>query len=230
MGRPSPPRISESQDLSNARLNDLTSIQRGSDCHRGHHRRSYLRCCYHTNLVSLPFIRVIFEPVQTTMFRQTLTSTTSTSADLGQGPVGQPAPTGAATPTVYTYTTTNANGQTVGVVDTFTPTFYQSQQSPTLLTGTILNYSSWLSMVGTNTAVSSPQQVNGANIKYMSGGSCGMLLAFLSSVVGGTWLVLLWWWTRVFYWTISDTYYCFTFSVTTHFNRDFYVYWFGWSN
>ena len=186
-------RISRFHDLSNSRLNGLTFIQRWSNCHRSHHCWSYLRCCYHTNFVSLLFICVIFEPVQI-VFRQTLTSTPAipTTTDLNQGPVGQPVPTGAATPTVYTYTTTNAAGQTTGVVDTFTPTFYQSQQSPTLLTGTILNYSSWLAMVGTNTAASSSQQASGANIKYLSRGSYGMLLAFLSSIVGGTWLVLLW--------------------------------------
>lgn len=142
--------------------------------------------------MSLLFIYAIVELVQTAMSRQTLTATTAVATTApGQGPVGQPAPTGVATATVYTYTTTDANGVTTGIVDTFTPTYYQSQQSPTPTTGTILNYSSWLSMVGTNTAASSSQQASGATIKYMSGGSYGVLLAVLSSIVGGTWMVLL---------------------------------------
>lgn len=123
----------------------------------------------------------------------TTTATTAVATTTpDQGPVGQPAPTGGPqSPTVYTYTTTDAAGLTTGIIDTFTPSFYQSQQSPSLSSGTILDYSSWIGMVGTNTATSQSSQVSGARVHWASGGLYGVVVAALSSVLGGAWLVLV---------------------------------------
>ncbi|OBZ72234.1 hypothetical protein A0H81_07446 [Grifola frondosa] len=92
----------------------------------------------------------------TTEILQTLTSTTSTTTttpDVQGGPVGQPAVTSAG-PTVYVYTTTDAVGDTIDVTATFTATFQTSVFTPQS-TGTILQYSQWLSMVGSNTVAPS---------------------------------------------------------------------------
>jgi hypothetical protein len=71
-----------------------------------------------------------------------------------QGPVGQPAASNTGQ-TVYFYTTTNALGQTTQLVATFTPTFPATKQPSASSSGTILNYSEWLSMIGTNTGTPS---------------------------------------------------------------------------
>lgn len=104
----------------------------------------------------------------------------------------QPAPTatGAGTPTVYTYTTTDAAGATTAIIDTFTPTYYQSEVSPTPWTGTILNYSSWLAMIGTNTAPAGAAAVSGG-LPVISKGWYGFAIAALSGIMGGAWLVLV---------------------------------------
>ncbi|KAI0353794.1 hypothetical protein OH77DRAFT_1552368 [Trametes cingulata] len=92
-------------------------------------------------------------PVTQTLY--TLTTSTTPAADVPagqQGPVGAPpATTANAGPTVYTYTTTDAGGATIQVVDTFTPTFMTTSTWLSAPPGTILDYSSWRSMVGTNT-------------------------------------------------------------------------------
>lgn len=71
-----------------------------------------------------------------------------------QGPVGQPAATpltpGGATP--YTYTTTDANGNTVIGTATFTPSFPAVTPYTPTVSGTVLGYSQWLSIVGNNTS------------------------------------------------------------------------------
>jgi hypothetical protein len=106
--------------------------------------------------------------------------------------VGQPAATGVQTPTVYTYTTTNANGVTTAVIDTFTPTFYQSAQSSPLSTGTILDYSQWLSIIGTNTNnAQAAQETTSGQLALLPGTWHGALGAALWGVISGAWLVLL---------------------------------------
>ena len=96
----------------------------------------------------------------THLVRQTITTpltTPTTPVDVPdttvvQGPVGQPLPTVSGVPTVYHYTTTDANGQTTVIRDTFTPSFPPSTNPPPpTASGTILPYSSWLSIIGTNT-------------------------------------------------------------------------------
>lgn len=119
-----------------------------------------------------------------------VTTSSSTTADAGGGaPVQAPAPTGSATPTVYTYTTTNAAGAATAIVDTFTPTYYQSAVSPSPWTGTIINYSSWLGIIGTNTAPAD-QVASGAR-SPISRGWYGLAIAALSGMMGGAWLVLV---------------------------------------
>ncbi|KAI0749950.1 hypothetical protein C8Q80DRAFT_1218954 [Daedaleopsis nitida] len=104
---------------------------------------------------------ITIDPLQglpTTNILETLTAPTTATTpaqDQGQqGPVGAPpgttAAVGGATP--YTYTTTDANGDTIAVVATFTPTFTATgtpQGDPPV--GTVLNFSSWKQSVGTNT-------------------------------------------------------------------------------
>ncbi|KAG6916077.1 hypothetical protein DXG01_008551 [Tephrocybe rancida] len=91
---------------------------------------------------------------------QTIPSTTSavTTAPTQQGqqgPVGQPQATsftpGGTTP--YTYTTV-VNGVTTAVADVFTPTRPATQQPSIGASGTILDYSSWLSEFGPTTTAS----------------------------------------------------------------------------
>ncbi|KAI0077280.1 hypothetical protein K474DRAFT_1661888 [Panus rudis PR-1116 ss-1] len=135
----------------------------------------------------------------TTQTLQTLTGTstssqttaTTTTPDIQQGPVGMPPTvTPVAGNTVYTYTTTDANGDTIAVADTFTPTFAATKTPAVTTTGTILDYSEWLSMVGTNT----PSLVasNSAQPRWdVLHGILGTAMAALGGVAGGACLVLL---------------------------------------
>ncbi|PIL32183.1 hypothetical protein GSI_05428 [Ganoderma sinense ZZ0214-1] len=115
------------------------------------------------------------------------TTTTTTQAQGNQGPVGQPQ-TAAAGPTIYTYTTTDANGNTEAVVATFTPSFGPTTGgSITAGPGTILNYSSWRSSVGSNTVavVSAGIARWSVQPRWMSIG-----VALCAGMTGGAWLAL----------------------------------------
>ena len=96
--------------------------------------------------------------------------------NVNQGPVGQPGttPTGQI---VYYYTTTNAVGQTTVLQATFTPTFPATRVPSAPSSGTILQYSQWLSMVGTNTVTPS--------ILSSRAGPSLLVDALKTTVVGG---------------------------------------------
>jgi len=124
-------------------------------------------------------------------FRQTLSvtavsSTTpqsqaSTSTQtIQQGPVGTPASTtgtpGAPIPYVYT---TVIGGVTTTVSDTFTPTSPATTVPSAGASGTIINYSSWLSIYG-------PSSNAGYSMKSISHG----VLAVLAVVACGSWIYI----------------------------------------
>ncbi|KAI0636144.1 hypothetical protein C8Q77DRAFT_1101843 [Trametes polyzona] len=119
----------------------------------------------------------------------TTPTTTTTLPDGQQGPVGQPAPTTAAAgPTIYTYTTTDAGGDTIAVVDTFTPTFLTTSTWAGAPPGTVLDYSSWRSMVGTNTVA---PETGAASPRWnLQRNWLGITTSVCAGVVGGAWLVL----------------------------------------
>ncbi|KAI8969863.1 hypothetical protein BD414DRAFT_502391 [Trametes punicea] len=129
--------------------------------------------------------------IPTTETLQTLTATTTTTPppEVQQGPVGQPQPTlNNAAPTVYTYTTTNALGETTAVVDTFTPTFETTSTWAPPPAGTILNYSSWRNEVGTNT-VAPP--ISGSSARWaVHSGWTGIAGSLAVGIAGGAWLAL----------------------------------------
>jgi len=63
--------------------------------------------------------------------------------------VGQPDPTtGVAGPTTYRYTTTDMNGQTIVLTDTYTPTYNVGTVSTPVVPGTIIPYDQYTSMYG----------------------------------------------------------------------------------
>ncbi|KAF8274838.1 hypothetical protein EI94DRAFT_1825381 [Lactarius quietus] len=132
----------------------------------------------------------------TTTPTTTATGVTTTTTKINQGPVGQPAstPETPGGPTPFTYTTTNAGGEYITVVATFTPTFSTVTTTPTG-SGTVLQYSEWLSQIGTNTGdlnkpvasqVSNHGLRAGANNRLLSG---VVLATVLAGVVGGWVLV-----------------------------------------
>jgi hypothetical protein len=133
----------------------------------------------------------------TTGTTPTTTNTRTTTTPNQQGPVvGQPGttPVTPGGPTPYTYTTTDANGDYVTVLATFTPSFTTIPVSPTG-TGTILQYSEWLSQIGTNTGalgqpvasqLANPASRAIANIRVLSG---VVVTTVLAGVVGG-WVLI----------------------------------------
>ncbi|KDQ59201.1 hypothetical protein JAAARDRAFT_206148 [Jaapia argillacea MUCL 33604] len=120
----------------------------------------------------------------------TTTAVVTTPLPGQQGPVGQPgaSPPNGAIP--YYYTTTNAAGNTIVVEATFTPSFPATQAPPPLsTTGTILQYSDWLTVIGSNTAAANPTQNSSASSRFHP--SSQGPLAFLAVVLAsGVWLVL----------------------------------------
>ncbi|PCH42599.1 hypothetical protein WOLCODRAFT_163908 [Wolfiporia cocos MD-104 SS10] len=109
------------------------------------------------------------------------TATTTTPPQV----VEQPAPT-AAGMTTYYYTTTNAAGSTVVLLGTFTPTFAPTTTPIYPSTGSILQYSDWLSMIGTSTAA-----LSGSVSRWkLSDNMICMGIGPLAGLIGGAWLVL----------------------------------------
>lgn len=117
------------------------------------------------------------------------TAAATTPDDQQQGPVGAPAPTATGPlPTTYEYTTTDVNGVTTVIHDTFTPSFAPTQAPPVqTFSATILGFSQWLSMVGTNTVAAS---TNGAERWSVPNRVWGMGVGFLAGALGGAWLVI----------------------------------------
>ncbi|KAI0926436.1 hypothetical protein AcV5_008899 [Taiwanofungus camphoratus] len=136
------------------------------------------------------------------------TTTATTTTPLQQGPVGQPPATtaggGTGTTIAFQYTTTNAAGMlllsamppssfdicagaTVVEQATFIPTFAPTTEPVPASSGTILDYSEWLGMVGTNTVAAS----SGVSPRWTPERKWfGMAIAILTGVVGGAWLVM----------------------------------------
>jgi hypothetical protein len=110
-------------------------------------------------------------------------TTAQTSAAVTQGPVGQPSPTpeNAGGPTPYTYTTTDANGNYITVVATFTPSFAKTTPYTPTGSGTIIQYSQWLSMVGSNSGA--PAASQGANSASRMDVNIGLLLGAISTAL-----------------------------------------------
>lgn len=106
------------------------------------------------------------------------------------GPVGQPAsaPAVPGGPTPYDYTTTDANGNTVVLQGVFTPTGPQTVLPVQSTTGTILGYSQWLSIIGTNTAPASAARR--MSMPVATGWYYFAATAF-AGLVGGAWLIIL---------------------------------------
>lgn len=128
---------------------------------------------------------------QTVIATTTQAQVTVPTTDAGQvGPIGQPQSTlPGQSETPFTYTTTNAEGLTVAVVATFTPSFPATVPRTGLATGTILSYSQWLSMVGTNT-VAADSSSAGAKRWSVSGKWVGIIAGLVVGAAGGAGLVL----------------------------------------
>ncbi|KAI0249816.1 hypothetical protein BJV78DRAFT_1283636 [Lactifluus subvellereus] len=124
------------------------------------------------------------------------TAAATTQAAVNQGPVGQPGatPENPGGPTPYVYTTTNANGNYIPVSATFTPSFRSTTPYTPTGSGTVLQYSAWLSMVGSNTgAANNPVASAATNPASRLGVDIGLLLGGISTAFMGVlgWLVVL---------------------------------------
>ncbi|KAJ3513099.1 hypothetical protein NLJ89_g3141 [Agrocybe chaxingu] len=107
-------------------------------------------------LTSTPTTDTTTETTTETSTETTPTPTpTTTTPDVGQGPVGAPVSrTGTpGAPTPYTYTTV-VNGVTTAIAAIFTPTTPATVSVSIPASGTILDYTEWLSMVGVNPTAS----------------------------------------------------------------------------
>ena len=78
-------------------------------------------------------------------------------------------------------------GETIAVVDTFTPTFPASQAPVRITSGTILGYSQWLSAVGTNTVANGAVAHRWRSQKSLLPAALGVFTGLL----GGAWIALI---------------------------------------
>ncbi|KAI0297304.1 hypothetical protein B0F90DRAFT_1740911 [Multifurca ochricompacta] len=108
---------------------------------------------------SSPSTSVTTSPTTTTSPATTTAATTTattiaTTTQGQQGPVGQPGstPVTPGGPTPFVYTTTDAGGNYITVSATFTPTFPSTVPYTPKNSGTILQYSDWLSQIGNSTS------------------------------------------------------------------------------
>jgi hypothetical protein len=120
------------------------------------------------------------------------TTAAVTTAPVQQGPVGQPGstPENAGDPTPFVYTTTDANGDYIPVTATFTPSFPSTTPYTPTGSGTVLQYSAYLSMASSGGAGAT----QGANSASRPGVDIGLLLGGISTAfmgVLGWWLVVL---------------------------------------
>ena len=124
------------------------------------------------------------EPEEST----TTTTPPTLTTDEQRGPVGQPAPTITGQVTSYRYTTTDADGNTVVLSDIFTPSFPPTQPPPPpTLTGSILDFNEWLSVIGTNTV---PVLASGAEPWRVPAGAYKIAAGMVTGIIGGAMLVL----------------------------------------
>ncbi|KAI6129911.1 hypothetical protein EV401DRAFT_1927255 [Pisolithus croceorrhizus] len=110
----------------------------------------------------------------TQLTQTTVALSTSATQAAGGGGVVAVTPGG---PTPYTYTTTNALGETGPATVLPTPT----------TTGTILNYSSWLALVGTNTVAANAASRISQSIA--TGWYCFAVMAIVG-LASGAWIVI----------------------------------------
>ena len=126
--------------------------------------------------------------ITTTRTTTTQGSTTTITAAPGPGQVETPGQGGdAGLPTPFTYTTTDANGNYVQRVGTFVPTGPATVLPNPTTTGVILQYSSWLAMVGTNTL---PATGGAPPTWNPSRGWYGAGLSVVAAFAGGAWIFL----------------------------------------
>ncbi|KAI6107912.1 hypothetical protein F5141DRAFT_1119338 [Pisolithus sp. B1] len=120
----------------------------------------------------------------TQLTQTTATALTSATQAAGGGGVVAATPGG---PTPYTYTTTNALGETVAMEGIFTPTGPATVLPTPTTTGTILNYSSWLALVGTNTVAANAASRISQSIA--TGWYCFVVMV-IAGLASGAWIVI----------------------------------------
>ncbi|KAI0039873.1 hypothetical protein FA95DRAFT_1566869 [Auriscalpium vulgare] len=141
-----------------------------------------------------PAVPTSTTPASTTPASTTPISTAQITTTPDQvGPVGTPAPLPTDSETPFVYLTTDANGNTIQVSATFTPTFAPSQPYTPVTTGTILGYSEWLSQIGNATAnLNLPVSTSGLSgaPARIERGFLGVAVAGIASLVAGAVLLV----------------------------------------
>lgn len=170
---------------SNALLGPFTSVLYVSPRPRIDHARSH-------TVSSSTMVGATLNPLSSSTTRPSTTvslATSTSSTPQGGGVVGQPVtptvePYG---PTPFQYTTTNGLGQATVVQGIFTPTAPPTTVPSPTMTGTVLDYSAWLGMIGTNTVPANAASRLSSSIS--AGWYClvGTILAVFAS---GAWIIV----------------------------------------
>lgn len=110
----------------------------------------------------------------------TATVTSVPPAITGTNTVG-PAP-----PTIYSYTTTDADGDTIVVTETFTPTYQPTVYPTSYISATVLAYSDWTSLYlkPTGSGASSATAASGASSRLAFDGASSLLWTGAATIFG----------------------------------------------
>ena len=122
---------------------------------------------------------------------ETTTTTSTSTTSTQQNPIqGQPVTATGTGLTTFEYTTTDAAGNTEVLEGTFTPTFDTVIVTPSLtFSATVLDYSQWLSIVGTNT-VAAANIASSAERLHIPLALWNMCIALIVGAAGGAWFVV----------------------------------------
>ncbi|KIM64259.1 hypothetical protein SCLCIDRAFT_641071 [Scleroderma citrinum Foug A] len=124
-------------------------------------------------------------PLLSTQTTKTTTTTTSVAQGVNEQPPAEPVSPGGPTP--YEYTTTNAAGNPTVVQGIFTPTVPPTVLPSPTTTGTIIDYSSWVAIIGTNTVAANA--ASHVSLSIATGWYCFVVMA-VASLASGTWFVI----------------------------------------
>ncbi|KAJ7747348.1 hypothetical protein B0H16DRAFT_1555668 [Mycena metata] len=117
--------------------------------------------------------------------------TIAAAAPVNPGPVGQPGPTGAAgLPTPFTYTTTDANGNTIAVKATFTPSVATTLPVSATFQATVLDYTDYTASYATQIATVANAKSNNSSASQRSPKWWGSCLSVVIGMAGGMLLIL----------------------------------------
>ncbi|KAG9092403.1 hypothetical protein FRC07_011676 [Ceratobasidium sp. 392] len=105
--------------------------------------------------------------------------------------VGAPGPTGGDPgPTTYRYTTTDANGATTVIIDTYTPSYGVITSTPIPSAGSIMPYDQYTSLYGGGSGGTGGKGLGSSAVRQYTAVGTGVTAAVVMCILGGVTMLL----------------------------------------